>query len=137
MTACDFSSSSQGAMPSIRVSLEIDARARRNAVTKSFCLLHTIRVCLDASGISLQSGRMALLPCSYLVSQVLTLIIIGCVISVPPLTLARRPPERAANNCGHPANRGRRYLGANPLTLAGVPLITRGVVAAVEGMVVN
>jgi len=39
MTAWDFSSLSNGPMPSIRVSLEIDARARRNAVTKSFYLI--------------------------------------------------------------------------------------------------
>ncbi len=46
-------------------------------------------------------------------------------ISVSPLTLARWPPECAANNCGHPAKLSGPCLGAYPLRLAGCPLITR------------
>src|SRR5947207_11026651 len=43
------------------------------------------------------------------------------VIRVPPLTLARWPPEGRANNREHPANLSGPYFRANPLTIAGYP----------------
>jgi len=52
------------------------------------------------------------------------------VIRVPPLTLARWPPEGAASSFGYPANCSGPCLGANPLILAGVPLIFHDVLAA-------
>ena len=46
-----------------------------------------------------------------------------------PLTLAPWPPKGAANNCGQYANLSDHRLVADPLTLAGVPLITAVLVA--------
>ena len=43
------------------------------------------------------------------------------VIRASPLTLGQRPPQGAANNCGHPASLSWRCLGAKTLSLAGVP----------------
>jgi len=44
-------------------------------------------------------------------------------LGYPPLTLAHGQPEGAARNGGYPAKRSGLCLGANPLTLAGVPPI--------------
>ncbi len=48
------------------------------------------------------------------------------VIRVSPLTLAQWPPERAANNCGHPANLCEPCFGTSPLKLAWVPVRNGG-----------
>ena len=53
------------------------------------------------------------------------------VIRVPPLTLARWPPEGASNHYGHPANISGPSLGTKPLRSAGVPDM-RGVLAVDE-----
>ena len=44
----------------------------------------------------------------------------------PPTKISAMAPE---NNCGHPANLSEPCLWANPLRLAGLPLITQGVVS--------
>ena len=54
------------------------------------------------------------------------------VTRVPTLTLTRCPPEDAANNCGHPPDLSGLFLGAHPLKLAWVPLITRGIGSGVD-----
>jgi len=41
------------------------------------------------------------------------------VVRVPSLTLARRPPEGATNNCGRPANLSGPCLGAAPAKISG------------------
>ncbi len=48
-----------------------------------------------------------------------------------PTNISAMSPEGAASNCGYPANLSGSCLGAPPLTLAGVPLITRGVFEAI------
>jgi len=42
-----------------------------------------------------------------------------------PTNISDMSPEGAANNCGCPATLSEPYLGANSLTLAGVPLVQR------------
>src|SRR5436190_20377279 len=46
-------------------------------------------------------------------------------IMVHPLTLAHDPQKIAANYCGYPTSLSGHVLGANPLRLARVPLITQ------------